>query len=759
LISNPTKTIGVAVSLYAVTLFFFVLMGTVAGYASDSGEAPLPGTGILTGKIIDYETSEPVGWTSVLIVETSRSVSAHEDGTFLFTNVPAGTYTLRTHRIGYETVSRQVTITSGDTTRVNFRLRKTVFRSRSIEVVGARENGNDVIEAEMRIDGRELRQQLGRTLAETLQNEPGMAQSSMGPAPARPVLRGLSGDRLQVLEDGRTTGDISTSSPDHAIAIDPINSEYIEILRGPAALVYTSNSLAGVVNVVRRQIPTELPSHFHGSASVQGETVNEGISSGFSAYGSAGNYGLKGDLGLRTANDINTPEGRLDNTSIQNIHGGLGVSRIERWGLIGISGNIFRLTYGVPGNFEGSHPEGVIVNLEREQFDARFDYFHTDSWLNRTRIDYTFSHYYHDEVEYSPERQAHDIVGSEYSLFKNTLTAKFYHDKLGWADKGIFGLYAQTSNFTAGGFTFTPTTNDYSFAAYTYQDFRPSKEWSIQAGIRFDTHIIVPVEEVETSIGLRRKRNFANFSGGIKADYQITEAFSTGASIMRTVRMPGVEELFSEGPHLPAYSYEVGNPDLNEEAGTGAEISFRFAKERFRVKNSWYMHRFSNYLYPQNTGEESVRRPLPIYQYRGAPVQMVGTELQVEVNLLSDLMFTGTVSYVEGNLTEEDSPLPFMPPLSGKSDLQYAFKNFTIGTSVRFAADQNRLGEFEEPTDGYTVLDAFAQYYISDGRRLHTFSLTAENITNETYRMHLSRVKVIMPEAGRNIKLLYRFYF
>jgi iron complex outermembrane receptor protein len=223
--------------------------------------------------------------------------------------------------------------------------------------------------------------------------------------------------------------------------------------------------------------------------------------------------------------------------------------------------------------------------------------------------------------------------------------------------------------------------------------------------------------------------------------------------------MPGIEELFTEGPHLPAYSFEVGNPDLNEELGHGVEWSVRFATDKIGFQNSWYLTDFSNYLYPRNTGELSVRRPLPVYQITGDKAQLWGTEFLMEVELSKSVSMDATLSYVEGRLTKADTPLPFIPPLAGKVDVQYTLRGLTVGGSVRFASRQDRLGEFEEPTQAYQVYDLITQYIIHRGMFLHTISLIGENITDATYRMHLSRVKSIMPEPGRNVKLLYRVYF
>jgi iron complex outermembrane recepter protein len=716
-----------------------------------------PDRAMLRGHVVDSRTGEPVGWTVVFLVETNRNATAHEDGHYVIGNILPGSYTVRTQRVGYESSTFKINLLAGDTLQIDIKLQPSSFRSRAIEVVGDRVN-NSELQVERRVDGKELRQQLGRTLAETLQNEPGMTQSSMGPAPARPVLRGLSGDRLQVLEDGRTTGDISSSSPDHALAIDPINSNHIEILRGPAALVYSSNATAGVVNVVRGQIPTELPEHFHGAFSLQGESVNSGLSGGASSYGSIGKTGVRADIGFRTANDIQTPEGKLDNTAIQNLHGALGFARILDWGSYGLSANIYRSGYGIPGDFIGSHPKGVKINLQRSQIDARYESLPEKSAIRRWTLDYTFSHYYHEELENNPSTGSFDLVGSEYSLLTNTLNGRMFHDNIGVFNRGVTGFLAEHKNFIAGGLTFTPQTNEFRTAVYSYQQWR-NDAWNIQSGLRVDFASVQPALESITAYGHRRQRDFINVSGGLSASYSISNPLSTSFSVMRTVRMPGIEELFTEGPHLPAYSFEVGNPDLNEEIGHGFEWSIRYASDRLGFQNSWYLNRFSNYLYPRNTGQLSVRRPLPIYQISGDEAQMWGTELLMEVELTRVLSLDATISYVQGTLTQIDEPIPFIPPLTGKIDLLHSKNGLTIGTSVRFADMQNRLGEFEEPTDAFMVFDVFAQYVLSHGKFLHTFSVTTENITDATYRMHLSRVKSIMPEPGRNVKVLYRVYF
>lgn len=734
----------------------FLLFISVGWFIQAQAQAPQRGA--VSGFVVEAGTAQPVGFASILIIETSRGVMAHENGRFVMGQLMPGTYTFRASRIGYEPVIVVGSVAAGDTTALRFEMTPTVYRSRLIEIVGQRENAGSDVDVDRIIGGRALRQQLSRTLAETMTNEPGMSQSTMGPAPARPVLRGLAGDRLLILEDGRSTGDLSSSSPDHALAIDPMNADRIEIIRGPAALIYSSNTMAGVINVVRGQIPTSLINHAHGTVSLQGESVNSGMSMGANLYGSKGLWAYKVDASGRSAGNIRTPQGILDNTSMQTLHAAVGGSTIRDWGLLGLSMNLLDSRYGIPGDFVGAHPNGVKINMQRLQSDVRFDLTPKGGFFEQIEHHLTGSYYFHEELEYSNLRQTHDIVGSDFIYSSLKLHSLWNHGARGWARRGQLGYSGGMARLTVGGFNFTPPTTETTAAVYGFEDVHFGM-WTLQVSARFDVQSVVPDEERTARIGRIRTRTYAEPSGAVR----LTRTFDTGIEVgvngMRTVRIPSVKELFSEGPHLPAYSYEVGNPDLGAERGWGGEVFARAATERAGLQLSAYVNRIQDYLYPKNTGQFAIQRPLPIYQYTGDDVVMVGVEALSEVRITESVHLSGTVSWVEGSVIATGNPIPFVPPLSGKLNLEYSVKSLTLGAGLRAAADQNRLGEFEEPTSGYLVGDLSAQAHIAKGRALHTVSLKIENVTDTEYRMHLSRVKLIMPEPGRNVSLLYRAYF
>ena len=396
--------------------------------------------------------------------------------------------------------------------------------------------------------------------------------------------------------------------------------------------------------------------------------------------------------------------------------------------------------------------------MMRSQTDIKLDYYPAWKQVKRIETDLMYSFYFHEELEWSPLREQFDIIGTDFIYHTSRIRHLWHHNGLIQGNRGQIGIQALASRTTVGGFTFTPPANEYALAFFTFQELKRN-DWILQAALRYDWQGTIPDEARFTTIGHIRNRTFSHVSGGFNAAYRINRHWTWHAGLMKTVRIPSMKELFSEGPHLPAYSYETGDPDLRAETGWGLETGIGYASEHAGIKLSAYQNTMNRYLYPRNTGTLSVRRPLPVYQYTGADAIIRGIEFLSELHLSESVFTSATVSYVVGMLRKSDEFLPFIPPLTGKVDLQYAYRNLTVGVVLRGAAKQNKLGEFEEPTGAYLVSDSFVQYYRSVNRYLHTVSFTLENITDSAYRMHLSRVKSIMPEPGRNAKLLYRVYF
>lgn len=729
-----------------------LILMMVCGTAIKAAGQPRQGTVI--GSVQDVTTGAPVEFAQILLEEANRSTISDEVGVFTLRFIPAGLFTLKAYRIGYEPLIRNVQVPAGDTLMVTLQMASTTMEVGELVVEGTREEAQQLADAALELEGQRLRQRLGTTIAETLEDEPGIAMRSMGPAPARPVLRGLGGERLLVLEDGGRTGDLSGSSTDHAVVIDPMTAERIEVVRGPAALVYGPNTLGGVVNVVRNYVPSSRPDAFHVQLSAQGQSVNNGYAGGVALSGPlGGSFAVRGDGSFRQGSDVGTPEGTLHNTDLTTANGSIGASIVESWGYAGLAASFYASGYGIPGGFVGAHPHGVDVHARRQHLESRAEILTPLSWIPRVEWRGTYSRYHHQEFE------AGGSLGVEYGLLS-------YHGKItaqtaqyGPFRKGAIGLWAEYRDYAAGGFSSTPPSRESTMAGFAFQDVH-FRGLTLQAGARYDLKRVLPrVESVSDEIGPIEARTFGGVSASVSALLHPWKELTVGITGMRSLRMPGIEELYSEGPHLAAYSFEIGNPMLDRETGYGGELFARYEGGRFSASAAAFANLIHDYIFPRETGEMNFRVYLPIYQYSGAEARMVGAEGRASLELARRWTIEGTTSYVRGTLIDLDEPIPWMPPLTGTIGLKYARRALELGADLRLASTQERLGRFEEPTDGYAVFDLFAQYHFMAGAMLHTLDLGVENVTDVAYRDHLSRVKSIMPEAGRNVKLLYRMFF
>ena len=728
-----------------------------------------PGKAVSTikGVTIDDETGDALGFVYLHLEELNRTEVAHIDGTFEFRNVPSGTYTLSATRIGYRPATLRIDVPVNDTVRVTLSLQPSVLSGNAILVTGDknRSAGPGLEQVSRSLSGNALRRDLGGTLAKTLEAIPGLSSRTMGSAPARPVVRGLGGERVLILQDGARTGDVSSQSSDHAVTVDPSAAEKIEIARGPAALKYGGNAVGGVINVVRRQIATALPDQLHGTASLQGETVNNGGFASLQASLPLGSFALHVDGNIRSARNLQTADGELINSGLLSTSDAIGISYIRPWGYAGGSFSAHFSQYGIPPDPTGGHPDGVDIDLRKYQMDAKSEVFFEQSFIRRLESNLSYKNYFHREFESS------GVIGTEFGVLTTNASIDARHGESGLLQSGNMGLWAEVKDYAVQGAN-TPDSKAYSLAAYLVEekDIGPVR---MEAGARLELISAVPRETNPNSrIGNIRKRNFAGLASSVSAVYDFGSGFFTGLSLLHSYRAPSQEELYSEGPHLASYSYEIGNPDLEAERGLSKELFVRYRGDRFRADLSLYRNDFSNYIYPRNTGRPSVRFPtLNEYQFTGNDALFYGFEFSSELALGRRWAVTAGASYTlarrEVTLAEQQTsgdsrdtrPLPMIPPLKSNLSLKYASGGFEAGTRARLASSQNRTGEFETPTDGYAIFDLFGQYRFQSGQLLHTISVRAENLFDTSYRSHLSRIKELMPEPGRNVSLLYRVYF
>jgi iron complex outermembrane receptor protein len=586
----------------------------------------------------------------------------------------------------------------------------------------------------------------------------------------------LGGDRIVVLEDGQRPGDLSAMSSDHAVAIEPLTARKIEVVRGPMSLLYGSSALGGVINVIRDEIPTSLPDGGHGVVSAQASSVAPGGTIGASASTRLGGVAVRAEGSGRAQGDVRTPVGILVNTDAQTFDGGVGLGLAGEHSHGGVAYRYYQNDYGIPGGFVGAHPTGVDIHMRRHTARGELERHLVDRAFSTLRLGAALTDYYHTELEPS---------GSIGTLFRQriaVLDGAAQHEGLGPFRLGAVGFRGQFRDLKTGGSLKTPSTYDVSAAAFVVEEWG-SDRVRFQSGGRIEWARFVPRDSAAfVGVGGQQvpvhPRTFASASASLGVLYTARPGATLGLSVARAFRTPDVTELFSNGPHLAANSYDVGDPELRPEAGYGVDAFVRVSIERLQGQAAVFGNWLVDYIFPSSRGRVDLgpQGSRPRFQYTNEDARFIGAEGSLALSVTPRLVVEGSVSHVVARFTAPRDSIPvvtpvdttfvpasvyppLIPPLHGRVGLRYERATWFVAAGVQVAAAQERLGDFETRTPGYAVGDAAAGVRLFAGGRLHTLTLRVDNAANRTYRDHLSRVKAIMPEPGRNVSLLYRLTF
>lgn len=742
--------------------------------------AQTPATASIEGDVTDAETGRPVPGVVVHVEDPRRHEITHEDGSFHLLQLPPGRYTVLFERVGYETAARQVTLVMGQSARLEVVLAPAPVELEGLVVtatMGGR-SATDALRPTTVVAGRDLQRQLDATVAGTLESEAGVAVASMGPAPARPVIRGLAGDRVLILEDGERVGDVSASSTDHAVAIEPIGAERIEVVRGPAALFYGSNALGGVVNVITEEIPTTLPHRLHGGATLQARSATEGMAGEASLLDSFGRLAVRASGSIRDAGVLTTPLADVPNTELRTWGASAGAAWVNGWGHVGGAFRLYDSEYGIPPDSVSGHPDGVRVAMDRWAARGQLHWTQGVGPLEHVELDAKVTRLDHFELEDG------GAVGTEFGLNTHVVELVGRHDGVGPFSRGAIGVRGQRNDYGANrGRGEILSVDEWGAALYALEELEAGR-FQIQVGGRFDYAANDPTTGPDQVAGVAvRERAFSNLTGSASLLYALTTETQIGLSASRAFRTPSSDELYSEGPHLASYTFEVGNPDLEAEVGHGIDLFLRLNGTRVRGEIAGFYNRIDGYVYPLNTGD--LRGDLFVYQPTNTDALFAGAEASLEWTPIRRIALDGNVSFVRAQNEQIDEPLPFIPPLNGGLALRYERTRWYVQTGWRGAARQERVperpdlpagsaGYCDEPgaaidcrpvpgefvvTDGYGTFNAAAGYRMDFGGALHSLTLSVENLTDEVYRNHLSRIKELLPEQGRSVNLLYRVGF
>ena len=559
---------------------------------------------------------------------------------------------------------------------------------------------------------------------------------------------------MLISEDGIKTTDLSATSPDHSVTVEPFTVQSIQVVRGPKVLLKTTTTVGGVVNVVRNEIPEKLLERLSLLTGFYGETVNNGYLGALIAEIPFKKLMLRGEGSFRKAGNLKTPEGTLNNSQIKTLNFSSGISYLDKWGYAGISYREFKSDYGIPGGFIGAHPKGVNISMDKKQYNSKLFINLNSKRLESLQVEFSRVYYHHTEFEGT------GLVGAEFGIINYIGNISLNHKKLWLIRNGTSGASFEHRDFNIGGYVFSPPTKSLKLSGYYYGNILHKDKMEIEFSARYNFDVINPdVQNPESKIGRIQKRTFNTYSLALSAIYDFTGDLHAGMNLSRSSRVPTIEELFSEGPHLAAYSFEIGNPNLESESGIGSELFLYYkTPQLFFMLNGFY-NNLSYYIITQNSGVINYATLLPVYVSTGIKADLYGFENQLNWAPFKGFDFSCSISYTVGKNLTSGSALPSIPPVKSYIESKYTYKNILIGVSSELAGKQDRVDIFEQPTAGYAIFNTFAQYSIMTKKLIHSLSINADNIFNSVYRNHLSRVKSILPEPGFNVRITYKLFY
>ncbi|WP_066659240.1 MULTISPECIES: TonB-dependent receptor [unclassified Sphingomonas] len=654
---------------------------------------------------------------------------------------------------------------------------------------------------------RDIRGQIGDSLTQV----PGVSATSFSPGASRPVLRGFQGERVRVLTDGLGTLDASNTSTDHAVSIEPLTAERIEVLRGPAVLLFGSQAIGGAVNVLDRRIPRAVPANgFHvdaigayGSAADErggGAAVDFAITPQIVAHidGSyrksedlrVGGYVLSAPLRAEQLEiaEEETAEGHLDeaaealenanrrgrlpNSGTRTYSVGGGVALINDGGSLGFSAGYYDTRYGVPTRPGAHHDHGagggapapheeegdVTIGLQQFRADMRGEVKIGGGLVDALRVRVGYSDYEHTEFE-------GDEVGTVFynEGFEGRLEL-VQANRNGW--RGVTGFQAFTRNFNAvGAEAFVPKNVTDQYGLFTLQEVDLGAI-GLEGALRYEHTRVrsntVKLDLVEDGPTGPFDRRFDAFSGALGLSYSVAPEVKVGFNVSRAVRAPSAEELFSNGPHVATQAYEVGNPNFRTEKSWGGEVYARGVAGPVRFQITGYANWFDDYIYEVATGDEIDE--LPVFQFFQTDARYLGVEGEVSATFIDGgeggFSLGGNVvaDYVNAELGD-GSAVPRIPPFRVLAGIDASKGAFGGRVEVEHAIRQTRVAAFETETPAFTLVNASLTWHPLGEQRETAIILSANNIFDVDARRHASFTKDFVPLPGRDIRVSARLSF
>ncbi|HKL49955.1 MAG TPA: TonB-dependent receptor [Wenzhouxiangellaceae bacterium] len=636
------------------------------------------------------------------------------------------------------------------------------------------------------LSGEYLDDRKEATLGETLQAEPGIHSTYFGPGAGRPIIRGLGGSRVRITEDGLNSLDASALSPDHAVSAEPLLIDRIEILRGPANLLYGSTASGGVVNLIDNRIPEQRQA-FGGAVELRAGTVADELAGVARIDGGFEAFQFHFDGFKRDTNDYEIPgfalspellaeldpeerteqvRGRLENSAQESEGGSVGFSLVGDWGFAGVAYKRFDTDYGIPGaghaheeehgddgdddhdddhgdEHEGEEEESVSIGLEQERYEFKAGLYQPVSGIEELNFKLVTNDYQHIEFE-------GDEVGTTFNIEATEWRAEARHQQFGRLS-GVVGVQYEDNDLEAiGDEAFVPPANTESLGIFLVEeyDLDPVR---LSAGLRYQN------DEVKLADGLAvdgiSSRDFSAFSVSAGTLWRVTDDWQASLNWQRSQRSPTQEELFANGRHIATQAFEIGDPTLGKETSNNIDFGIHKHSGRFHVRLDLFYNNIDDFVYLANTGD--VEDDLPVQVWSQADANFWGAEFEAsmlfEGTAVGDLEWRLFADSVEADLKAGNGEVPRLSPGRIGTGLDWHRGNLRANVNYHRVFEVDEVAEFETRTGGYDSLSANLAYRLMvDSSEIELF-LKGDNLLDQTQRVHTSFLKEFAPRPGLNV--------
>ncbi len=750
---------------------------TSAAFAQTAG-------GTIAGKVTFEATGAPVHGATVIVIGARRTTTTGETGAFELLNVPPGTYEVVAQREHFSAARKSVTVAAGQTATIDFVLSlETVHENLTVTANASGTTTTfESFNAITSLDGVEIAKNLGTSLADALATAPGVSKRSFGPGSGRPIIRGFDGDRVLVMKDGIRTGDLSSQSGDHGVSVDAASLDRLEVVKGPATLLYGSNAIGGVVNAISPQDAFRV-SPFVGSLgglTFDAGSADESVGANGSIQYGSGGWTIWAGGGARRSGDYKTPDTTIENSASRLQNGRAGFGYVGSRVFFSAGGTIEDGRFGIPfaGLFhhghgdeedeegEEEHEAQVDITSVRKDFRADIGLRNLSSaFLDTAKLTFAYTDYAHDELEIE---EGIESIGTQFSNKTATLRAELEQKRRGRLTGRMGAEWFRRDFEAVGGEALAPPTLQHTLAGFVYEEMGFDK-FRLQFGgrvehTRYDVSARPEAEDEDHGEGeddheapAVRDRSFTALSGSFGLHTNIGANGAFVVNLSGASRAPALEELYNFGPHVGNLAFEIGNPDLKVERTLGLDVSLRSRAAKAQGEVNLFAYNISNFVFLDLHDEEI--DGLREAEFVQGDARFIGVEASGSFDLHPRLHLHAGASYVRASLTDTDEALPRIPPFSARLEFDVPVGHFKFGPELVFNAAQNRVFRDETTTSGSTVVNLNASYLIARGHATHTVALKAYNLTNETWRLHTSFIKDLATEMGRGVKVTYSVKF